>query len=80
MVGANLRDVNLSRTLLFEADMRFADLSKANLSGTDLSSADLSGADLSRVDLPDTCLRKAIVTQEQLKSAKSLKNAIMPDG
>ena len=40
-----------------------------------LRSADLSGANLSGANLHD-----AIVTNEQLVQAKSLKNATMPDG
>jgi uncharacterized protein YjbI with pentapeptide repeats len=46
------------------------DLSKANLLGVDLRGADLSNADLT----------KTRVTEEQLKKAKSLDLATMPDG
>jgi uncharacterized protein YjbI with pentapeptide repeats len=68
--GAILGRANLSRVNLSGADLRNADLSKANLTGAKLTAADLSGADLS----------KATVTEEQLKKAKSLKGATMPDG
>ena len=51
------------------------DLSKANLLGADLRGADLSGANLSNADLT-----KTRVTEEQLKKAKSLDLATMPDG
>jgi len=65
---------------LKNADLRVvkwgqASLSEANLSGADLVLAKLSGADLSGADLS-----KATVTEEQLKKAKSLESATMPDG
>ena len=68
--GANLRKANLCG-----ADLRGANLSYANLYGADLTGAYLSGAELTRAYL--SCTE---VTQEQLKQAKSLKGAIMPDG
>jgi hypothetical protein len=65
LIGANLSNANLYGT-----DLSGANLSRANLSGTILGSADLSGADLTG----------AIVTDEQLNTAKSLKGVTMPDG
>ena len=47
----------------------------ANLSETNLSEANLTGADFRRANL-----QKAIVAGEQLKTARSLAGATMPDG
>lgn len=68
--GANLSEAKLSRAALLRANLSGADLSGANLSEAHLYGADLSGADLS----------KAKVTMGQLRMAKSLKGATMPDG
>jgi hypothetical protein len=73
--GANLSQTNLSDT----------DLSGVNLSGADLRSANLRKVDLSGADLRDTNLRGAdltgaTVTDAQLAEARSLEDAIMPDG
>ncbi len=46
---ADLRGANLSKAYLFEADLSKADLRGADLSEADLSEADLTGADLSGV-------------------------------
>jgi len=70
--GADLRSASLSGTTkLCEADLR-----RANLSEAILSRADLSRADLSRANL----YHAKGLTEEQLKAAKSLKGATMPDG
>jgi uncharacterized protein YjbI with pentapeptide repeats len=55
---------------LVDKDKRIIDLSGADLRLAHLFNADLSGADLSR----------ASVTPEQLGTAYSLKDTIMPDG
>jgi len=73
--GINLRGVNLCRTdfsgtTFRRADLWRADLSETNLSGTNFLDANLTGANLTGVR----------VTDEQLKTAKSLKGATMPDG
>lgn len=68
--NANLFTADLSNTNLYATDLRGADLREANLTGSHLGAADLSGANL----------HGAIVTIEQLKAAKSLKGATMPDG
>jgi uncharacterized protein YjbI with pentapeptide repeats len=72
---AFLIEANFSKASLNKADLRWADLSGADLSGADLRWAFLQGADLSR-----TNLNGANVTDEQLKQAKSLQDATMPDG
>jgi hypothetical protein len=90
MSGADLRETNLSGARLNEANLSKADLSHANLSGTDLTfvvaqDADFRHADLSNANLDGSQLQGAnflgaVVTDEQLEAAYSLKNATMPDG
>ncbi len=63
--GTNLYESNLSEAYLNDTNLNIASLEKANLERTDLSKANLSGAE---------------VTIEQLKQAKSLQGATMPDG
>jgi hypothetical protein len=87
--GADLRGVNRSDkevpgtagTNLSGADLSFAKLFFANLSRADLSGANLLRADLNAADLRAANLRKAQGwTEEQLKEAKSLEGATMPNG
>lgn len=73
--GDILRKKNLSGSYLNEAKLRKTDLRETNLTGAHLTGADLRSADLSGADM-----RKAIVTDKQLKTARSLEGAIMPDG
>ena len=73
--GAYLSGAILDGAYLSGAILIGAELSRANLAGADLTGADLRGAYLNRADL-----RGAIVTEEQLKQAKLLKGATMPDG
>jgi uncharacterized protein YjbI with pentapeptide repeats len=85
LVDTNLSEARLKNAFLSEAIMVAADLRGASLTGADLSFANLSAADLSDASLDDTDLSDAnlngsIVTLEQLKSAKSLSGATMPDG
>src|SRR5215469_4624297 len=67
---ANLTEINFSQAVITEVDLRDTILYKANLSGAFLLEANLSRA----------FLYKALVTEEQLKKAKSLDLATMPDG
>jgi uncharacterized protein YjbI with pentapeptide repeats len=83
--GANLYRVNLSGTELWKANMGEANLNRANLSGANLreanlGKADLTGANLMRTFLAEANLKGAKVSYQQLKQAKSLKGATMPDG
>jgi len=68
-------DIDLSRANLMGVDLSGADLSYADLSEANLSEADLSGANLYKANLMRT-----LVTEAQLKKAKSLDLATMPDG
>jgi Pentapeptide repeats (8 copies) len=88
--GANLSGADLSRAYLYQADLSGANLSRAdlriaylgeaNLSGAYLYQANLSGALLWEAYLSEADLSEAVVTEQQLKGAKSLKGATMPDG
>jgi uncharacterized protein YjbI with pentapeptide repeats len=88
---ANLREADLRNADLRIISLPGADLSGANLSGADLGgdyplNADLSGADLSGANLLNANLsganlgRTTGTTNEQLKKAKSLQGATLPDG
>jgi uncharacterized protein YjbI with pentapeptide repeats len=93
--GADLSAVNWGQAYLYKAKLSGANLSSADLSGANLSSADLSyaylyKANFSRAKLINATLNDAvlngadfsgaIITEEQLKQAKSLAGATMPDG
>ena len=72
---AYLESANLERAHLVGAYLRGAHLESANLRFAILIGANLRGADLTGANLKD-----AIVNDDQLAQAKSLKDAIMPDG
>lgn len=85
LIEANLRGANLSKANLIGADLHGAYLIGADLRGAYLNKADLSEAqffkaDLNGADLHGAHLLGAKVTEEQLKQAKSLERATMPDG
>ncbi len=81
----NLKSVKLGRVNLNNAEFDNADLSGASLVNTNLRGAkfdnvDLSGADFYHADLSGADFTGANTTPKQLKRAKSLKDATMPDG
>jgi serine/threonine-protein kinase len=81
--GANLRDAKLGGAYLHESDLRDADLTGADLSdakGRFESGARMSGARLDGADLSGADLTNARITEEQLRQAKSLEGATMPNG
>jgi len=84
--GADLMKANLEGVDFHQAHMEFADLSSANLIGTKLVRATLKGANFSKTNLTGADLFKANLvdaiglTQAQLRSAKRLIGAILPDG
>jgi uncharacterized protein YjbI with pentapeptide repeats len=94
LTGACLDGANLTGANLEQADLRDARFSSANLSGCDLTDARLARANFRRgldpnfphdADLRDARLSGADLTgssisDDQLASAKTLVNAIMPDG
>jgi uncharacterized protein YjbI with pentapeptide repeats len=82
---ADFREADLSGALLVAADLFGAVLEKANLKEAFILSANLKEAFLKEADLSDALLSRtdlsgAEVTEEQLKKAKSLEGATMPDG
>jgi uncharacterized protein YjbI with pentapeptide repeats len=91
--GKNLKNVDLSFSLLSGADLRYANLSGANLDGVDLSNQDLTGTilsfsdltgakldgvDLSNKDLNGTILRDVDLSMVDL-TYKNLSGAILGD-
>ncbi|MET9225996.1 pentapeptide repeat-containing protein [Lentzea sp. NPDC003310] len=75
LIGARLRNKNLSSAdfrgaYLIGADLTNSDLSRADMIGADLRGADLSGADLS------TCL---FLTQPQVNAARGDARTRLPD-
>ena len=62
------------------ANLLGAYLQNSSLEGVNLHKADLRSANLSNSILINTYLQDALVTSEQLATAKSLKGATMPDG
>ncbi len=62
------------------ADLTRADLSSRDLSGTDLHNVNLRDADLRNANLRNSDLSEAVVTKEQLDSAKDLSGALLPEG
>jgi uncharacterized protein YjbI with pentapeptide repeats len=73
--GAILTGCNFSDSDIKGADFTNALLDQAILSGCNLVNAEFSGADLYMADFTN-----ALVTLEQLRNAKSLEYAILPDG
>jgi uncharacterized protein YjbI with pentapeptide repeats len=83
--GANLSSADLFGANLSGADLRHANLSGANLSGADLSGCRLDEADLSKADLSGVHLKAGApsgtpAAKTELKKARSLEGAILPDG
>lgn len=82
---AILQEANLQDAFLWEANLQSALLLDTNLEGADLfqvnlQGARLQGANLSEANLSEEGKLSAIVTEEQLAEAESLKGATMPDG
>jgi len=78
--GVHLQGIVFEGGNLHKAGLIGADLRDSEFLGTNLSGADLTGADLTNASLIAVNLTGAIVTDEQLDKAKSLQDAIMPDG
>jgi uncharacterized protein YjbI with pentapeptide repeats len=76
LTGANLTGANLTRADLSEANLYGADLSGAKLLESNLTSTRLTGINLDVANLSGA----VGMTQEQLRSVKSLDGATMPDG
>ena len=88
--GANLQSAVLYNAILKNTNLKDARLQGANLQNADVEGANLEGANLEGANLKDTRLqgaflgkanlRGARVSNEQLATVNSLKDAIMPDG
>ena len=83
--GADLSFLAMRRVDLSEADLSDVNLMHSDLSNADLRACNLTGADFSSARLHDTDLRNTILTDatisaKQLRQAKSLEGAILPDG
>lgn len=68
-------NANLSETLLSNADLTYA-----NLRGANLEKAILTNALVNHADFSEANLLGATITMEQLKKAKSICHAVLPDG
>jgi hypothetical protein len=78
---ANLSDANLRGTNLFLATLWMTDLSRVDLSGANLRGAYLKYTDMREADLSYAYLRGARAwTEEQLRRARTLEGATMPNG
>ena len=62
------------------ADLKGADLSSGELTGCNLSGANLRDADFYDTDLAKADLSQSVVDEEQLRDARGLVGATMPDG
>jgi len=80
LVGASLSEADLSRANLQGALMRFPHSSEGDLGGVHLGEPGLYEAGLHGANLSEANLTGAKVTDEQLKQAKTLEGATMPDG
>ena len=84
--GADLMNADLEGVDFHQAHMQFADLSSANLAGAKMVRATLKGANFSKADLTEVDLFKANLvdaiglTPAQLRTAKRLIGATLPDG
>lgn len=82
--GANLTNANLTNVNLSGANLSSVSSPIPGegpfIDGANLTNANLIGADLSGADLSGVVLKNAKITDEQLREAKSLRGAIMPNG
>ena len=60
--------------------MAGVNLTNANMSGVDLGGVDLLQANLSNVDFTRAILKSTRINLDQLKAAKTIAGAILPDG
>jgi hypothetical protein len=78
--GANLEGASLYEATLYDADIQDADLREADLRVANLTFANLSGAKLAGAYLEDAFLRGATIDELQLREARTLVGATLPDG
>ncbi len=73
--GANFSNANLTNCVFTQTNLQGATFAGANLKNARLEEANLKNADLTNANL-----QWSRILLRQLKTVKSLKNAIMPDG
>ena len=78
--STNLKGAHLKRANLQGADLKEANLENIHLNDAKLEDANLQGAILQNAELGGATLQRANVTMKQLKSAKTVQGAILPDG
>lgn len=78
--NARMQYVFFNNVQLSGSTLANAQLQKANLSYTNLSSVNFTGANTQEVTFDHAILIGSNITNDQLKSAKSLSCAVMPDG
>ncbi len=76
LLGAELRDVDLSYANLSRADLSHADLNGSNLRHANLQKTDLSGTSLRNVNLSEADLSQAILRNADLTGAV-LRDAVL---
>jgi len=79
MRGANFQGANLTKAYLQVADLSFANLTDADLTEADLTHANLNGAILRNANLTRAILTGSNATTGQLRKAKSIDGAKLPD-
>lgn len=80
LVRSTLSDATINGANLEDADLSNSNLSGSDLRWSDLSNADLRGADINNANMEGVALDGAKVSLEQLRCARSLAQATMPDG
>jgi hypothetical protein len=80
LLRVNFNQANLHEANLRVADLREANLRRANLHGADLRQANLRGADLTLANLRGADLKGAIITEQQISTAVTDSDTILPDG
>ena len=78
--NANLENVHLEGVNLWCANFENANLKNAHLVGTNLPYAFMKGAILDHAVFSGANLKEAVVEPDQLRGARNLKGATMPDG
>lgn len=78
--NADLSNSDISNADLTSSILTYVNLENSLLSGSNLKNVKLNEANLSNVDLSGSSLKWAKLDLYQLKTVRSLENAIMPDG
>jgi uncharacterized protein YjbI with pentapeptide repeats len=78
--GVNLQEAFMMQANLQHALLHKANLQRANLYSANLQEADLKGAILKGADLESADLEGSEISDDQLRTVKSLKGATMRDG